>query len=80
MIQSAMKIIQIREIVNMIHDVIGTANTMTAAHRGKTGDRQQKTNQGTHASPFPAGQDDFERSEANVPCGLDRTPYLPDRI
>lgn len=55
MIQPTMKIIDVRQIIQMVHDVVRAAKTVATGQCSDAGNRQRETNQGTHESPFPAG-------------------------
>ena len=56
MIQSAMIIVDVRQIIQMIHDSVSAAKTLTARQRRVAGTAQHKVDEGAHEIPFPAIQ------------------------
>ena len=56
MIQSAMKIIDVGQIIQMIRDAVGAAKAVAAARCRYAGAGQHKTDEGAHRIPFPANR------------------------
>lgn len=51
-----MIIVDVRQIIQMIHDPVSAAKTLTARQRRDAGTAQHKVDEGAHEIPFPAIQ------------------------